>query len=40
MAKKIRPSLKDYLRTGLVRFGEEREPLLNPVTLVLINHWP
>lgn len=26
MAKKIRPSLKDYLRTGVVRFGEEREP--------------
>lgn len=26
MAKKIRPSLKDYLRTGVVHFAEEREP--------------
>ena len=26
MAKKIRPSLKDYLRTGVVRFNDEGEP--------------
>lgn len=26
MAKKIRPSLKDYLRTGVVHLTEEREP--------------
>ncbi len=25
MAKKIRPSLKDYLRTGVVRFNDEGE---------------
>ena len=25
MAKKIRPSLKDYLRTGIVRFNDEGE---------------
>ena len=26
MAKKIRPSLKDYLRTGVVRFTEDHPP--------------
>ena len=26
MAKKIRPSLKDYLRTGVVRFNDDGEP--------------
>lgn len=29
MAKKIRPSLKDYLRTGVVRFAEEQEPAIS-----------
>lgn len=32
MAKKIRPSLKDYLRTGVVRLAEEREPLVEGET--------
>ena len=27
MAKKIRPSLKDYLRTGVVRFTEDHPPI-------------
>lgn len=27
MAKKIRPSLKDYLRTGVVRFTEDHPPV-------------
>lgn len=27
MAKKLRPSLKDYLRTGVVRFTEDHPPV-------------